>query len=130
MPELLPLLLMLLYSSASCCRFLFKQNQMRALTMAIRATRPIVSPTAPPVPNPLLPLLGVNEFWAFTGDVGTTVTVWTWPTVVKVERIGEGVEDTEVEDSLEAYRELVRSSKNYVLNSIRSIIEQIKGPYR
>jgi hypothetical protein len=49
---------------------------------------------------------------------------------VKVERIGEGVEDTEVEDSLEAYRELVRSSKNYILNSIRIIIEQIKGPYR
>jgi hypothetical protein len=103
---------------------------MRALTMAIRATRPIVRPTAPPVPNPLLPVLGINEFWAFAGDVGTTVTVWTWPTVVKVERIGEGVEDTEVEDSLVACRESVRGSINYILNSIRIIFEQIKGPYR
>jgi hypothetical protein len=49
---------------------------------------------------------------------------------VKVERIGVGVEDTEVEDSLEACRELVRDSINYILNSIRIIIKQIKGPYR
>lgn len=68
------------------------QNQMIAPMIAIRATRPIVRPTAPPVPSPPLPLfLTPNPLCEFGGAVGVTVTVRTWPVVVKTEMTGVGV---------------------------------------
>ena len=63
---------------------------------AIRATRPIVRPTAPPVPR--LPLLlFCVRFSAFPVAVGITVIVWTWPIVVKIEMIGVKASDVDVE---------------------------------
>jgi hypothetical protein len=68
------------------------QNQMIAPTIAIRATRPTVRPTAPPVPSLLLPpFLIPNPLCELGGAVGVTVTVRTWPVVVKTEMTGVGV---------------------------------------
>jgi hypothetical protein len=72
---------------------------MMAPTIAIRATKPIVNPTAPPVFSPL-PLLFFtpNPLCEFGGAVGVTVTVRTSPVVVKIETMGVGVHVVDVEE--------------------------------
>ncbi len=87
-----------------------------APTIPIRATKPMVRPTAPPVPSPPpLLLLTSNPLCEFGGAVGVTVTVLTSPVVVKMEMMGVGDHDEDVEADVvdteaslaEAYGKLV-----------------------
>jgi len=70
--------------------------------MAISATRPIVRPTAAPVPSPPLFLSFVipDELPDVGGTVGVTVTVRICPVTVSSEVTGVGVQvdDMEVDD--------------------------------
>lgn len=70
--------------------------------MAIIATRPIVSPTAPPVPSPPLPFLladTVLRLAVLGGAVGVDVTVLTIPVTVSTDITGVGVHVEEVAGS-------------------------------
>jgi hypothetical protein len=67
-------------------------------TIAIKATKPTVRPTAPPVPSPpLLLFLTPKPLCEFGGAVGVTVTVRTSPVVVKMEMTGVGVHEDVVD---------------------------------
>jgi hypothetical protein len=69
--------------------------------MAIRATRPMVKPTAPPVPSPPPLLFCERSFCELPVAVGITVIVWTWPMVVKTEIIGVMAADVAENSSLD-----------------------------
>lgn len=101
-PAMLPLRLTSASSNALCLSFCLrrKQKYIIAETMATRATSPIVSPTAPPVPSPFLELFSLTgaTFWEFGGTVGVTVTVCTSPVIVSRETTGVGVQVEDVED--------------------------------
>lgn len=79
------------------------QKKTMAPTIAIRATKPMVRPTAPPVPSPPpLLFLTPNPLCEFGGAVGVTVTVRTSPVVVKMEMTGVAVhvEDVEIDSDV------------------------------
>lgn len=58
------------WSADSASRFCFRRQKKNAAeAIAARATRPIVNPTAPPVPSPLLPFDDVTGT-VLEGDVG------------------------------------------------------------
>jgi len=60
-------------------------------TIATRATRPTVSPTAPPTPSPLFLCELPVRLCESGGIVGVTVTVRTWPVTVSSDVTGVGV---------------------------------------
>jgi len=76
--------------------------------MAIKATRPIVRPTAPPVLSPpewpflMLGLVLVVASEGDEGDVGVIVTVCTTPVTVSILVIGVAVHVEEIEDLVKA----------------------------
>lgn len=108
-PEVLPLRLKLLYSSAFSFCLLRMQKYIIEHTRATRATKPTVRPTAPPVLSPLLPLFlaAPVRLCELGGTVGVTVTVRTCPVTVSSDVTGVGVHvDVEDEEEVVCMEEL------------------------
>lgn len=74
------------------------------MMIAIKATKPIVRPTAPPVVKPPPLLFETDDSLdALGGEVGVTVTVRTCPVIVSRDMTGVGVQVELVEPAVEVF---------------------------
>lgn len=91
------------YCSAFSCLLFLIQKYVTPAIIAIKATRPIVRPTAPPVVNPPLLFETDELLLEFGGAVGVTVTVRTCPVIVSRDMIGVGVHVELVEPDVDDF---------------------------